>query len=83
MCVETIDYFVIVTNDVVGPIIPSQWQGNPLSPYLLYVHKASQRLLDKLKGQRICNDAHVISHLLFADDCFLFIFSVRKKEKLK
>jgi len=36
MCVETGDYYVIVNNDSVGPIIPgrSLRQGGPLSPYL-------------------------------------------------
>lgn len=67
MCVETVDYFVIVNNDVLGPIIPCRGlrQGNLLS--------------GDLHGIRICNDAYVISHLLFADDCFLF-FKVEERE---
>jgi len=36
MWVETVDYYVIFNNDVVGPIIPGRGlrQGEPLSPFL-------------------------------------------------
>jgi len=36
MCVETVDYSVIINKDIVGPVIPGLGlrQGNPLSPYL-------------------------------------------------
>jgi len=36
MCVESVDYSVIVNNNLVGPIIPWRGlhQGDPLSPYL-------------------------------------------------
>jgi len=39
MCVETVDYFVIVNNDVVGSIILGRGlrQGNPLLPYLFII----------------------------------------------
>jgi len=90
MCVETVDYSVTVNNDGVGPIIPGRGlrQDNPLSPYLFITCaeglSALIRLAERrgdLHGIRICNDAHVISHFLFADDCFLFL-RVEEREAL-
>ena len=81
MCVETVDYSVIVNKDIVGPIIPSRGlrQGDPLSPYLfiLCAEGLSALIRDaetkgELQGVRICRNAPVVSHLFFADDCFLF-----------
>lgn len=80
-CVETVDYFVIVNKDMVGPIIPGRGlrQGDPLSPYLfiLCAEDLSALIRDaeargELQGVRVCRNAPVVSHLLFADDCFLF-----------
>ena len=81
LCVETVDYPVLVNGSVTGPIIPGRGlrQGDPLSPYLfiicaegLYalIRKAKSR--GDINGVKICNNAPIVSHLLFADDCFLF-----------
>jgi hypothetical protein len=81
MCVKTVDYSVIVNKDMVGPIIPGRGlrQGDPLSPYLfiLCAEGLSALIRDaetrgELQGIRVCRTAPVVSHLLFADDCFLF-----------
>ena len=81
MCVKSIDYSVIVNNNMVGPITAGRglWQGDPLSPYLFILCAEGLSALIRqaegmgdLHGVRICTDAPVISHLLFADDCFLF-----------
>jgi len=81
MCVETVDYLVIVNKDMVGTIISGRGlrQGDPLSPYLfiLCAEGLSALIRDaegrgELQGVRVCRNAPVVSHLLFADDCFLF-----------
>ena len=81
MCVETVDYFVIVNKQLVGPIIPGRGlrQGDPLSPYLFILcAEGLSALIRKaersgdLHGVSICTNAPTISHLLFVDDCFLF-----------
>jgi len=81
LCVEAVDYSVLVNGESVGPIVPGRdlRQGDPLSPYLfnigvegLYslIREAEHR--NDIRGTMICTNAPVISHLLFADDCFLF-----------
>jgi len=81
MCVESVDYSVLVNGEQVGPIIPgrSLRQGDPLSPYLfiLCAEGLSALIRDaesrgELTGTKICRRAPSVSHLLFADDCFLF-----------
>ncbi|CAJ2628079.1 unnamed protein product [Trifolium pratense] len=81
MCVESVDYSVLVNNNVAGPITPSRGlrQGDPLSPYLFIIcAKGLSALIRKaeargdIHGIKICRNAPIISHLLFADDCFLF-----------
>jgi len=39
LCVEILDYFVLVNGASVGPIIQGRgiWQGDPFSPYLFIV----------------------------------------------
>jgi len=88
MCVETVDYSVIVNNESVGPIFPGRGlrQGDPLSPYLFIlcaeglsaVIRQAERRGD-IHGISICTNAPIISHLLFADDCFLF-FRAEERE---
>jgi ribonuclease HI len=81
MCVESVDYSVIVNEEMVGPIIPGRGlrQGDPLSPYLFIICAEGLSALIRqaeargdIHGTKICRNAPIISHLLFADDCFLF-----------
>ncbi|GAU50953.1 hypothetical protein TSUD_411410 [Trifolium subterraneum] len=81
MCVSSVNYSVMMNSDRVGPISPGRGlrQGDPLSLYLFIlvtecltalIHQAVGR--GDLHGVRICRGAPEVSHLLFADDCFLF-----------
>ena len=81
LCVETVDYSVLINGATVGPIVPGRClrQGDPLSPYLFILCAEGLSVLIRKAecqgtshGVKICSNAHVISHLLFADDCFLF-----------
>ncbi|GAU17164.1 hypothetical protein TSUD_177940 [Trifolium subterraneum] len=81
MCVSSVNYSVLMNYDRVGPILPGRGlrQGDPISPYLFIlvtecltalIHQSVGR--GDIHGVRICRGAPEISHLLFADDCFLF-----------
>lgn len=91
LCVETVDYSVLVNGNVTGPIILGRGlrQGDPLSPYLFIIcaeglsaliRKAEAR--GEINGAKICNNAPIILHLLFAYDCFLF-FRATSNQALK
>jgi hypothetical protein len=84
LCVETVDYSVILNGSMIGPVVPGRGlrQGDPLSPYLFIlcaeglsalIRKAEGR--GDIHGVKICRNAPIVSHLLFADDCFLFFSS--------
>lgn len=88
MCVESVVYQVQVNNELVGPIFPSRGlrQEDPLSPYLFILFAEGLTTLIKdaqmrgdLHGITICRGAPMVSHLLLADDCFLF-FRANDKE---
>ncbi|GAU48422.1 hypothetical protein TSUD_405520 [Trifolium subterraneum] len=81
MCVSTVNYSVLMNFDKVGPIYPGRGlrQGDPLSPYLFILATEGLTALIKqsigrgeLHGIKICRGAPMVSHLLFADDCFMF-----------
>jgi len=81
MCVESVDYSVLVNGEQVGPIILGCGlrQGDPLSPYLFIIcaEGLSSLIRDAESrgvhtGTKICRQAPSVSHFLFADDCFIF-----------
>ncbi|GAU30590.1 hypothetical protein TSUD_392810 [Trifolium subterraneum] len=81
LCVSSVNYSALVNFEKVGPIHPGRGlrQGDPLSPYLfILVAEDLTSLIKKavesgdLHGVKICRGAPSVSHLLFADDCFLF-----------
>ncbi|XP_058784794.1 uncharacterized protein LOC131659630 [Vicia villosa] len=81
MCVTSVHYSVLVNSDRVEPIFPGRGlrQGDPLSPYLfILVFEGLSALIKRavsrgdIHGAHICRGAPSVSHLLFADDYFLF-----------
>jgi hypothetical protein len=81
LCVSSVNYSVLVNFERVGPIVPGRGlrQGDPISPYLFILVTEGLSTLIKhavargdLHGVKICRGAPLVSHLLFADDCFLF-----------
>jgi hypothetical protein len=80
-CVTSVRFSIRFNGHMLDPFTPSRGirQGDPLSPYLfLFVADGLSRLIRKeiesntLREFHICRKAPGISHLLFADDCFLF-----------
>lgn len=81
MCVKIVTYNFCFNESVIGPIVPKKGlrQGDPLSPYLflLCVEGLSNDIdaastSGAIHGCKICSSAPVVSHLLFADDSYLF-----------
>jgi len=91
MCVESVDYSVLVNGTQVGPIILGRGlrQGDPLSPYLFIIcaEDLSSLIRDAetrsiLTGIKVCRQAPSVSHLLFADDCFLFFKAIEDQAQV-
>lgn len=83
-------YYVLLNGEEIGPIIPHRGlrQGDPLSQYLFILaqeglsavlRKQEQR--GNLHGISVAKGAPRISHLFFADDCYLF-FQANEPESL-
>ncbi|KAL8158345.1 hypothetical protein AgCh_002874 [Apium graveolens] len=81
LCVTTVSYSINFNGAQIGPITPRRGlrQGDPLSPYLfLFCVEGLSRLIkdasarSKIHGCQITLQAPAITHLLFADDNFLF-----------
>ena len=88
MCVTSVSYSISFQGSNIGPIIPSRGlrQGDPLSPYLfllcvegLSLSLKSAASNSSITGCRICTQALAVTHLLFADDSFLF-FKAKAEE---
>ncbi|XP_060963958.1 uncharacterized protein LOC115723947 [Cannabis sativa] len=80
-CVNSVRYHVINSGQKLGPIIPTRGirQGCPLSPYLFIVCAEGFSSLIRsyessrwLTGCKVARSAPTISHLLFADDSYIY-----------
>ena len=81
LCDSTVRCKVIRNGVEMGPIIPSRdlRQGDLLSPYLFIICAEGLSLLIRnreragfLHGVKVARSAPAVSHLFFADECFLF-----------
>ncbi|KAL8134372.1 hypothetical protein AgCh_009411 [Apium graveolens] len=88
LCVIYVSYMINFNGKLVGPIVPSRGlrQGDPLSPYLfLFCVEGLSQSINKaaedgdISGCQIVTNAPSVTHLLFADDKFLF-FKATKLE---
>lgn len=81
LCVTKVEYLIIVNDSLVGPETPGRGlrQGDTLSPYIFIIYTEGLSVLinhatlnGSFHGMKICRTAPSITHLVFADDCFLF-----------
>lgn len=81
LCVRIIKYFIGANSNLVGPIFSRQGlrQGDLFFPYLFILCAEGLSVLIKrvyvrrlIHGNKVCQSAPTITHLLFADDCLLF-----------
>ncbi|KAH9778582.1 reverse transcriptase domain-containing protein [Citrus sinensis] len=91
MCVSTVSYKVCRNGEEVGPIVPSQGlrQGDPLSPYLFIIcAKGLSSLIQNrekaglIHGVKVARSAPTVSHLFFADDCFLLFKATHNEARI-
>ncbi|XP_060964189.1 uncharacterized protein LOC133033466 [Cannabis sativa] len=80
-CVRSVSYKFVAGGQEVGPIVPTRGlrQGDPLSPYLfiLCAEGFSALLNDyerrgRIRGCRVARGAPLVSHMLFADDSYIY-----------
>ena len=81
-CVTSVTYSFLVNGSTTGYISPSRGlrQGDPISPYLFLICAEGltslipcYEHLGLIHGVSICREAPSITHLLFADDNFIFL----------
>lgn len=80
-CISSVEFCIIQEGQQLGPIIPQRGlrQGDPLSPYLfILIMEGLSALIRKetstgrMHGISVARGAPELTHLFFADDCFLF-----------
>lgn len=80
-CVESVTYSIMYQNKELGLILSGRGirQGGPLSPYLFILCSEGLSALFKvfecsslIHGCRVARRAPIITHILFADDCYVY-----------
>lgn len=80
-CVKSVSYSFLQVGETFGDIQPSRGvrQGDPISPYLYILCAEGLNSMIRraehvglIHGCSIARGAPAVSHLLFADDCYLF-----------
>lgn len=80
-CVTTTDLFILNQGEEIGPIYPERGlrQGDPLSPYLfLIIAEGLSAMLTRMEmegrlhGISMARSAPSVTHLLFADNSYVF-----------
>ncbi|GMI86526.1 hypothetical protein HRI_002321900 [Hibiscus trionum] len=80
-CVKSVSYAITINGQVGESFTPTRGirQGDPLSPFLFVIcgegHSALLRRgtqEEKIRGFRITRSAPLVSHLIFADDSYIF-----------
>ena len=92
-CVTMVSYSILVNGKPKGMIHPTRGirQGDPLSPFLiLFCVEGLNAILEQavgageIHGFSICRRGPKLTHLFFADDCWLFYRSTLEEcEKIK
>ncbi|KAL8158305.1 hypothetical protein AgCh_002851 [Apium graveolens] len=91
LCVKSVSYTFTHNGSIFGEVIPERGlhQGDPISPYLyiLCVEGLSSIIrrneaVGLIHGCVIARGAPAISHLLFADDCYLFFRAANVEAKI-
>ncbi|XP_072078185.1 uncharacterized protein [Arachis hypogaea] len=81
-CVKSASYRFKLNENLTNKIFPQRGlgQGDPLSPYLFILAAESFTVLmekairdKRISGIKLAPSAPVITHLLFADDCIIFV----------
>ncbi|KAL9681679.1 hypothetical protein QQ045_013466 [Rhodiola kirilowii] len=82
MCISRVTYKVKINDNISESIEPERGlrQGDPISPYLFLIcaewltHAIDKaQRLGYIEGISICKNAPVVTHLMFADDCLIFL----------
>ncbi|XP_074342709.1 uncharacterized protein LOC141680358 [Apium graveolens] len=87
-CIRMVSYSFLRDGQIFGNVVPQRGvrQGDPISPYIYIICAESlSRLMKRYEdvglvhGCKIARGAPPVSHLLFADDCYLF-FKAKQAE---